>query len=878
MWLASRKMRALFIVSDKAIEDRENYKVVKNSLDAEKSITCKTLTPEEVEQEVKKQGKDYYNVVVVWLCNLNTYPSGSEAEPEAGIASYLKTVRASFPSLAVYTVIDAADDEAPPGAITQYSQQVLQNGAVPFAPPFNADVLVGHLMAAMLRVRRQRILSRYVEQATAADTVEEVSRLILNSLKDLTNWGKATIMLISDLSQLENMTVVALNRKTRSGHEAAQQDTGPDAASSADNGVIPLDKPYLIRSLLLYDGYGKEYLNFDLIRPLDEDDFIREIIEQREPKIYPGVNETPPPGWHGHQREQTQDIQSWLGLPLYEGKNPIALVVLENRYDDFEGVDLQILKLFAQQAASTLRRAQLTAGQKRLQEASQAVASNLDLTKTFFTITQYVNELTSSTYSYIVRPQYKQGKIHMDFVAAWPRQFLPGLQTEVHFAGDRNGQQVDRAVESIPHRPKGFTNYVYENKKALLVNDVTQIRDKKYREIYYPYRDDTRTEFTYPIMNREKQVLAVLNLEHHYPFAFTAEQLNLVEGLANSIAITIEKNLYIEERNQRQQQLLMLQAASEAMATTLLEPEQIIQIVVDHTKRAFGATALILAPLDAKGNFDQNRLVTEPMGLKEDIDIREDGISQKVKKYGMPQYFDNIEDDRAELNEKMLRDGQTRSAICLPLRAKNTFVGVIWIHFDEPQEFTSEEKEVYDAYAKQVALAYDNALYSVQLQKRLAKATTEFTEQLTGQYGEARKQANQYHIFSIVVSAIGFITVLISVVVAAFVEDTPGSLIGSFGALFAVLFQAASIFVFSRAQEKADRLNDYHKELFEVGAWYILQQSVDELEDGKKFAVKETLIDTAAKYWLQNRRELEQNRNHHPPDSQNQTEQESDPV
>lgn len=837
-----RKIQLLvFCVNEKSDSFSEKYIEFKKRLDSNPEF--------HVEDKNNKSDNTYYEAILIWFTDsyLKQLETLTEQKQTQGRRStgrlgrrflgnqpkswsdIFDTTQQEYPSLPIVTVFDDVKDSR----LTQlYTNHVLQSGGYPFATHFNHDVLIGYIQAAAIGTRQQRILKRFREQTADSESMKEVGRYALNALKDLTRWGKATIALVSDLKQIkENFSV---------------------PITIVDFPETEVNAPYYIRSLLIYDGYGKEDSSYNLLKPLDEDAFMKKIILDGEPVIYPDLERYPPEGWEKHHRE-TKDTKSWIGLPLYDGNEPIAVITLENRYENFEHVDRRMLKIFADQAASAFRRAQLREGQKRLQEASQAVASNVELNRTFFEIAQYANELTSSTYSYIVRPQYEGGEMKLKFVAAWPRKFLADLQAEVDFP---------KTPEIKTNKGTGFTHYVYEKRKALLINNVKNIKDKEFARTYYQYRSETHTEFVYPIIGRDKkEVLAVLNLEHEAPYAFTVEELHLVEGLANSIAITIEKNTYIDANSKRQQQLLLLQSASESMATDL-NPEKVIQTVAEHTKKAFGASVLVLVPTVEKLStrqvngkvhpFDRDRYFTEPINLKNDIEIRNNGKSMEVYRTGKAQYFENLKEANLEhfdLNSKLLDGEHTRAAICLPLRTTTKFVGVLWLHFDEPRNFTRDEKEVYEAYAKQVALAYDNATY---LQK-LAKVTSEYTLQFQEQYVVVARQAQRNHMVSIGVSIIGFIVVVVCVVIAVQTGDRLVALVSSFAALLSVVLQAASQLIFSHAQRSYNRMDNYHKELFEVGSWFILQKTIEDLNVEDRDEIRKKLVDEVSPYWLKNR-------------------------
>jgi GAF domain-containing protein len=107
--------------------------------------------------------------------------------------------------------------------------------------------------------------------------------------------------------------------------------------------------------------------------------------------------------------------------------------------------------------------------------------------------------------------------------------------------------------------------------------------------------------------------------------------------------------------------------------------------------------------------------------------IRPNGISMQVLEKGEPYLVEDTDRVRNLLNPEMLKDG-SRAAMCLPLWLGLKRIGVIWIHYSEPREFSRGDVKALTTFLRQAIIAYDSARQRKELEplrlvtKRVAEA------------------------------------------------------------------------------------------------------------------------------------------------------------
>ena len=160
---------------------------------------------------------------------------------------------------------------------------------------------------------------------------------------------------------------------------------------------------------------------------------------------------------------------------------------------------------------------------------------------------------------------------------------------EVH---EHTTQQLRDTVE------RGLAGWVMRNRKAALVLDTSKDERWLMRPDDALDRSGIKSAICVPLLAREKLV-GVLTLVHPAPNAFSAEQLDLMQAIADQAGIAVlNARLYTE--SQRQARVMTALAEGAAAMNTSLRMEDVYQRILIQTMQALQVETVALGMLDGE--------------------------------------------------------------------------------------------------------------------------------------------------------------------------------------------------------------------------------------------------------------------------------------
>jgi GAF domain-containing protein/ActR/RegA family two-component response regulator len=178
----------------------------------------------------------------------------------------------------------------------------------------------------------------------------------------------------------------------------------------------------------------------------------------------------------------------------------------------------------------------------------------------------------------------------------------------------------------------------------------------------------------------------------------------------------------VEHSRMRKEKDLLrsLYEAGSAIVSTM-EPHAVLERVVHQACQALGGWWAKLILIAEDGTPTDLVAMGPDHGLEVQELIRTNGISQQVLTTGQPRWIPDVQQELAEVNPRLLRDG-VGAAVCVPLRLRGKNIGVMWIHYQEPRRFLPPEIDALQLYAAQAATAYDSARRVDELERMRAAA------------------------------------------------------------------------------------------------------------------------------------------------------------
>ncbi|HEY72210.1 MAG TPA: GAF domain-containing protein [Thermoflexia bacterium] len=454
-------------------------------------------------------------------------------------------------------------------------------------------------------------------------------------------------------------------------------------------------------------------ITFDLSK---EDNPNREVIHRGAPFI---VDDAPAVYSRFHQEPHAAaGVRAWLGVPLLFGERLIGMLALDKREAGFYTPGhARLAEAFAAQAAIAVENARLydaaqreIAERKRAEEALQERAARLELvarvgqrTTAILDLDELLDQaanLIGDTFEYY---NVNVFLVEGDAIALRASTF-PSYSPSERLVRLRVGAE-------------GITGWVAAHGEPLLAPDVSV--EPRYHITLEGI--ETRSELAVPI-KLKGLVIGVLDVQSAQLDAFSQADLFTLQTVAGQLAIAIENAHLYEEAKRHVDELVALHNIDVAI-TSVLDPDEIAQVVYEQVSEVMGATTFYIGLYDeGQGELDLPFVVEEGERLSlPALPIGEGGgLTGWVVRAQQPLWIEDMEKERDTLPVEPISEGvPPRSLMMWPLVARDKVVGVISAQSVEPYAFDESHRRLLSGIASQVAIAVENARLFEETNRRL---------------------------------------------------------------------------------------------------------------------------------------------------------------
>lgn len=395
-----------------------------------------------------------------------------------------------------------------------------------------------------------------------------------------------------------------------------------------------------------------------------------------------------------------QGVQTMLFVPVMEQGELIGCIeCLSDRDRTFSANDLELMQVVARQTAVALTRARLfeaEASRRReaeiLLDISEFVSSSLErdeiLTRVMEILRVYLNDVHNCSISLI-----SSDGLHLDTITAW--------WAEEKFSYIRPGAKIaisDTFSSQLAIR-EGEAVIISDLNEIPFANEYTQMMMKQ----------GLRAILCVPL-KVQGRVLGTMNVNHWYVSRrFSAEEVALLQGVANQAAIAIENaRLFANER--RQLHLSRTLQKVGALLTTSLQLEEVYDQIFDLLGQvvAYDSASLFLLDYDsdefvmvAGRGFDDHVFVGEQLRLAASI------IHRKFDENATWSVIKNVNGHPAWVTKEGLE--RIRAWIGALLLVKGEQIGLLCVDSQESGHYSDEDGQTVAAFANQAAVAIVNA-------------------------------------------------------------------------------------------------------------------------------------------------------------------------
>jgi len=331
-----------------------------------------------------------------------------------------------------------------------------------------------------------------------------------------------------------------------------------------------------------------------------------------------------------------------------------------------------------------------------LQQVNMALA-NLDLDACLRTVVQQASRLFAA----------QQALLYLRGQGVWAYEAKSG--------------QIVTAATPDSDNPPGIS-WVLEHGRSLLVHDIGEEE-----EAFQALSPRVRSMMAVPLQ-LHREMAGVLEVGCERGGAYTSEDLAMLEMMATQAAIAIH-NAELHTREVRQRQIAETLRDIGVALSTSLEPEAILDVLLDATARVlpYDAASVMLIKGDyAFVNRWRGHDRFGPADWIQHFRIRVSDWPNLLYMYEThrPKHIADVRQDPEWVGFKQV--SYVRSWVGAPILSRSQVLGFLSLDSIQPGFYSAKDGEVLAALAAQVGVALDNAM----LYKRQAKLAR--TDGLTG--------------------------------------------------------------------------------------------------------------------------------------------------
>ena len=239
-------------------------------------------------------------------------------------------------------------------------------------------------------------------------------------------------------------------------------------------------------------------------------------------------------------------------------------------------------------------------------------------------------------------------------------------RTEVH---EHTTQQMRDTME------RGLAGWVTRNHKGALVLDTSKDERWLMRPDDAVDRSGAKSAICVPLQARE-QLVGVLTLVHPKPNAFSEEQLDLMQAIADQAGIAIlNARLYTE--SQRQARVMTALAEGAAAMNASLRMEDVYQRTLIQMMQALQVETVALGMLDgehiifrAAAGHNAGNILGRKIALG-------DGIAGNAARDGRGVVVPNVSQDKHYSDADKFGGVEMRSVVVAPIQAQGRVIGIL---------------------------------------------------------------------------------------------------------------------------------------------------------------------------------------------------------
>ncbi len=208
--------------------------------------------------------------------------------------------------------------------------------------------------------------------------------------------------------------------------------------------------------------------------------------------------------------------------------------------------------------------------------------------------------------------------------------------------------------------------------------------------------------------------------------AFTEDTIRFFETISGQAATALDGLRLFEQTQNRARRLQATNEISQA-ASSILNPEILLQLVVERVADAFNYYHSQIFLIDEDRDWASLRASTGDVGKQlleqgHKIRVGSRSVIGQVTSTGETVITRDADDDPVHQRNELLPD--TRSEMALPLKTGDRVIGALDVQSVQSDAFDTEAQAILQSLADQIAVTLENAQLFQEIQDRVAELTT----------------------------------------------------------------------------------------------------------------------------------------------------------
>jgi GAF domain-containing protein len=467
------------------------------------------------------------------------------------------------------------------------------------------------------------------------------------------------------------------------------------------------------REMVISGGRGFDRLErvLGMRFPADDPRFPNyEVLRRRAPYIVPDVAAA----YDVFHSAPHNRIRAWMGVPLIFGEQLFGMLALDSYHKDaYTPEHAELALAFANQAAAAIQNARLFEETRRrarqlatLNEIGRAVSARLaldDVLERVYDRTVHVLPADSFFIAlYNAEDNTLAFELMYDRGQRFPREVLkvvPGGRVH-RVLTERSSLRILRTPEETEER----RTEARAQRGAGMLGDM----------------DEPSASLIYVPLVHGNQAIGAMSIQSYTPNVYTTEHEELLNAIANQVAIAIENARLYEQARFRIEVLTQLYNLITVVRSTL-DLDEVLQATVQSIQR------LLKVPGCAIGLIDYAR---RTLTYQAALGARRRAIPELALDQIAPELLEPLLAGQVTMITRVgdypelmsvYRMRASRGVAEIPIVAQGTTRGVISLLTPGPPRFSPEQIELLAALADQVAVAIVNAQRFAELQAALVE-------------------------------------------------------------------------------------------------------------------------------------------------------------